>query len=49
MHPGPSKGLPNSSQTKRKQEKTRNQPSWIFKIPTIYMTSGLQCKGTTNN
>ncbi len=23
---------------KRKEEKTHNLPSWIFKIPTIYMT-----------
>jgi len=30
---------------KRKQEKTCNLPSWIFKIPTIYMTSGRNAKG----
>jgi len=30
---------------KTKEGKTGNLPSWIFKIPTIYMTSGAQCKG----
>jgi hypothetical protein len=34
---------------KSKQEMTRNLPSWIVKIPTIYMTSRAQCKGTIDN
>jgi len=35
--------------TKRKEEKTHNLPSWIFKIPTIYRTSAAQYKGTIDN
>jgi len=34
---------------KRKEEKNHNLPSWIFKIPMIYMTYGAQCKRTIDN
>jgi len=50
MHPSPHiKMVSKLISNKRKQEKTHNLPSWIFKIPTIYMTSGSQCKGTIDN
>jgi hypothetical protein len=34
---------------KRKEEKTHNLPSWIFKIPTIYKKSEAPYKGTIDN
>jgi hypothetical protein len=41
MHPSPHrKRASKLISNKRKPEKTRNLPTWIFKIPTIYMISG---------
>jgi hypothetical protein len=38
MHPSPHvKRASKLISNKRKPEKTCNPPSWIFKIPTIYM------------
>jgi len=38
MHPSPHiKRASKLISNKRKPEKTHNLPSWIFKIPTIYM------------
>jgi hypothetical protein len=50
MHTSPNiKKFSKLMSSKGKEEKTHNLPSWIFKIPTIYMTFGAQCKGTIDN
>jgi hypothetical protein len=50
MHPSPHiKMVSKLISNKRKQEKTCNLPSSIFKIPTIYMTSRSKLEGTTDN
>jgi hypothetical protein len=41
MHISPNiKKVSKFMSNKRKEEKSHNLPSWIFKIPTIYMTCG---------